>query len=216
MLSLMGVCSSYHEAAVYQASLINAGTPIIHSNGFIQHVFDNADVNVRTIDGHGTFHAMGGIQCVTPGSCVDTQIKVKRILNGSFSGAETIRECSFPVRKKNMGLSLLKIEDLSKLEQGTCLNKGYAHSLFPLNVAWIVGVKSQPGWGGFMTSVMKNPGEHETSYIMATPFINLDPSNMSTIFTALHFAAEQSRKQKQTCIVTFDQPLFLKASDIVS
>ena len=28
-------------------------------DGFLQYVFDNADFNIRTIDGHGTFHSMG-------------------------------------------------------------------------------------------------------------------------------------------------------------
>ncbi|XP_039283254.1 uncharacterized protein LOC120351138 isoform X2 [Nilaparvata lugens] len=66
-----------------------------------------------------------------------------------------------------------------------------------------------------MTNLMTNSAECQTTYIMAVPFINLDPSNMSTIYTALLFAADQSKKQNQTCIVTFDQPLFLKAMDIV-
>ncbi|XP_022204652.2 uncharacterized protein LOC111061263 [Nilaparvata lugens] len=66
-----------------------------------------------------------------------------------------------------------------------------------------------------MTNLMTNSAECQTTYIMAVPFINLDLSNMSTIYTALLFAADQSKKQNQTCIVTFDQPLFLKAMDIV-
>ena len=27
--------------------------------GFVRYVFDNADFNIRTIDGHGTVHSMG-------------------------------------------------------------------------------------------------------------------------------------------------------------
>ena len=27
-------------------------------DGFLQYVFDNADYNIRTIDGHGTFHSI--------------------------------------------------------------------------------------------------------------------------------------------------------------
>ena len=67
-----------------------------------------------------------------------------------------------------------------------------------------------------MTNIMRNSEECLTTYIMAVPFINLDPSNMSTVYTALHFAADQSIKQNQTCVVTFDQLLFLKAIDIVA
>ncbi len=35
-------------------------------------MFDNADFSVNTIDGHNTFHSMGGIACVTPAGTVDT------------------------------------------------------------------------------------------------------------------------------------------------
>ena len=62
----MGVCVSYNEVSVYMNSLINAGSPKISDEAFIQYVFDNADVNVRTLDGLNTFHAMGGIQCIAP------------------------------------------------------------------------------------------------------------------------------------------------------
>jgi len=30
-------------------------------------VFDNADFYIRTLDGYGTFHSMGGTMCVTSG-----------------------------------------------------------------------------------------------------------------------------------------------------
>lgn len=33
---------------------------------FMQYVADNADHNIRMSDGHGTFHGMGIIACVTP------------------------------------------------------------------------------------------------------------------------------------------------------
>ena len=95
----MGVCASYHEATIYVTSLINAGSTSIHSDAFLQHIFDNADVNVRTLDGKGTFHAMGGIQCITPGTCVETQTTVKRIPSGSFANTATIKEYSYPMKK---------------------------------------------------------------------------------------------------------------------
>lgn len=38
-----------------------------YSDGrFIQYVADNVDHNIRTIDGHNTFHGMGIIAAVTP------------------------------------------------------------------------------------------------------------------------------------------------------
>lgn len=57
---------------------------------------------------------------------------------------------------------------------------------------------------------------YATTYILAIPFIDIDPNNLSLVFTALCFAAEQCSRNKQSCIVTFDQPLFLKAMEIVA
>ena len=59
--------------------------------------------------------------------------------------------------------------------------------------------------------------EFQTSRIETLPFINLEPSNPSTSYTALCFAQTQSDKHNlKICPVTFDQPLYQKASEIVA
>ncbi len=59
--------------------------------------------------------------------------------------------------------------------------------------------------------------EFQTSRIETLPFIKLDPSNPSTIYTALCFVQTQSEKHNlKICPVTFDQPLYQKASEIVA
>ena len=67
-----------------------------------------------------------------------------------------------------------------------------------------------------MKMVMKDDDYH-ASRIEILPFINLDPSNPSTIYTAMCFAQEQIEKHGlKVCPMTFDQPLFQKASEIVA
>lgn len=62
-----------------------------------------------------------------------------------------------------------------------------------------------------------NSGQYETTRIETLPFINLDPSNPNAIYTALCFAQEQcERHGLQICLVAFDQPLYQKASEIVT
>lgn len=59
--------------------------------------------------------------------------------------------------------------------------------------------------------------QYEISRIETLPFINLDPTNLSTIYTALCFAQRQCVKHGlRICPVTFDQPLYLKAVEIVA
>ena len=35
---------------------------------FVQYAADNVDHNIRTLDGHDTFHGMGMIAAITPGT----------------------------------------------------------------------------------------------------------------------------------------------------
>jgi len=85
VLNSMGVCASYYEARRYEASAMATAPPTLQSDSFIQFVFDNADFNVRTMTGHGTFHSMGGIMCVTPGDAVEKGNPIKRIEEESAS-----------------------------------------------------------------------------------------------------------------------------------
>ncbi|KAK9883010.1 hypothetical protein WA026_001223 [Henosepilachna vigintioctopunctata] len=39
-------------------------------NSFTQFVFDNTNFNTNTLDGLSTFHAMGGIPCMTPRTAI--------------------------------------------------------------------------------------------------------------------------------------------------
>ena len=63
---------------------------------------------------------------------------------------------------------------------------------------------------------MKNY-EFQSSRIETLSFIRLDPSNPSTIYTALCFAQAQNEKHNLSiCPVTFAQPLYQKATEIVA
>ena len=41
---------------------------------FVQHVADNVDVNIRTLDGNGTFHGMGIVATITPAKLTKKQL----------------------------------------------------------------------------------------------------------------------------------------------
>lgn len=66
LLSKIGVSVTYSECLAFENSAITNNKDNVPEDTFIQFVFDNADFNIRTIDGHGTFHSMGGIMCVSP------------------------------------------------------------------------------------------------------------------------------------------------------
>ena len=64
-----GFCCSYAVVTKFERSAaVNGGTYIPHfrEGTFVQYVADNVDHNIRTLDGHNTFHGMGMIAAVTP------------------------------------------------------------------------------------------------------------------------------------------------------
>ena len=64
-----GFCTSYSEVQKFERSAaFHQGTEIegINNESFIQHIADNVDHNIRTIDGLNTFHGMGIIAAVMP------------------------------------------------------------------------------------------------------------------------------------------------------
>src|SRR6218665_758195 len=75
-----------------------------------------------------------------------------------------------------------------------------------------------PSCSGFMQIAIRSRN-HEKTRVQILPFIHLDPSNPSTIYTALCFAKNQCELHhvsRRTCFVTFDQPPYAKAVEIVA
>lgn len=78
-----------------------------------------------------------------------------------------------------------------------------------------VSVPFQAGAGSWR----RCPGARsmKTSAVLPLPFMNLNSSKPTTIFTVLEFAAGLAAKQgQQNSLATFDKRLFSKAMDVVS
>ena len=75
---------------------------------------------------------------------------------------------------------------------------------------------STSSWSGFMTKMHSINTVYSTSAVLPLPFVNMDPTNLSTIYTCLQYVAEQRSKCGESRItVTFDQPLFARARQMV-
>ena len=90
-----------------------------------------------------------------------------------------------------------------------------------LNLIWHAGglfrsmLGSRPNWSGFMHHV--STGSHPgTADILFLPVIDLKSSDESCIYSTLKFIQSQaSRLNIQTPYITFDQPLWIKAAEII-
>ena len=71
ILNSISFANDYREVQRFENSFISTCQPSYALNGFTQFVFDNEDFNISALTVHNTFHAMGGIACVTPPGTVD-------------------------------------------------------------------------------------------------------------------------------------------------
>lgn len=212
LLSSLGYCTSYSEATKFQlSSVLHPDTN--EASKFSQWVADNADVNICTIDGLSTFHSMGIIESVTPPPA-------STAFNGIYRVSD-VPSATVLGRYGNVPIHIFEKHHESghaKMETKPIKN---LDPILPTasDILWIFGksreIPNLGGWNGFMEKMYED-NEYSRSTIIARPFINAPPSDYNTIYTTLLYVAEQSKKLKQeTCFITFDQPLFLKAHEIV-
>lgn len=218
ILSSLGFSSTYNDATLFELSTIVRREISIDQDAFCQFIFDNADFNVNTLDGFGTFHAMGGIQCVTPQTAVAADQNITRLQR--LSSAQVLGKFA-PVplksfqKRKNSGLGTIIIKDLDII-------RPLSNEIIPssYDLLWLFGkysnIPTLPGWNGFMAK-LTCALPYAQSKILCLPFINSPPSHYHTIFTSLLMATEKCKTVNQShCFVTFDQPLYIKARDIIS
>lgn len=217
VLSALGFCSSYDEAALFQISALQHPLITATEKAFCQFVFDNADVNVCTLDGFNSFHAMGGIQTVTPSTTVCEVGRIQR-LKKNLPAGDIGHFGHVPIKvfqkSSQTGLLNIKIENINEV-----FNSSEKALLSDGDFLWVYGKWQNkphiPGWNGYMERrTAKRP--YLSSRIIYLPFINAPPSDYDTIYTALLSAIEKCKSLKQeSCVITFDQPLYIKARDIV-
>ena len=212
----LGVCCSYDETNLYEECLLLQPRPELKSGCFAQFIFDNADFNTNTIDGNNTFHSMGGIKVITPYSCYMEKKniyreKVKSWAN-NIDNFENIPFCIYEsVHENRFGYNKILAEEMEQADS----NLNISNSDF----CWLYGnykiPQILPGWNGFMEKLTcKMP--YQMSRVIPLPFINSAPSDRNTIFSALKYAFEEAKKMNlHTCFVTFDQPLYQKAVEMV-
>lgn len=172
IVSSLGYCSSYREVTLFESSAVQSWEPIIQNESFSQFVFDNADSNIATLTGKGTFHAMGGIRTITPSSAIKPQTvdKLCKIPTANeISEARKIPQLTFQ-RYNRKGIEEIPLNDV------------YSVGVFdevaqPSNqdMVWMLGhffeVPEMPFWQGFMEK-LTNEMPYIKSIILPLPFVN--------------------------------------------
>ena len=204
-----GFGSSYAEIQKFERSAAVEGVslPEYVPGQFVQFVADNVDHNIRTLDGYNTFHGMGIIATFTPGTVSHKAIPRISVASDEIERIGQINIMNF--RSQETADLPLTFKQLTAVEK--------ADTTAGVDLLWDVSLALQsrrPLWFGFMQSYHQgaHPGR---SSVVFLPMIDLDPGNMSCIFSTLHYICAQAKSFSVTPVITFDQPLFWKALLII-
>ena len=208
-LHQFGFCCSYNEVILFrQNAAVDQGTDIPAYNGqFVQYVADNVDHNTRTLDGNNTFHGMGMITTVTPGTSEVRYVPRRKVKPEEISLAGKIH-IQPPVMPRQGFEITYKDITLKKVLDPTA----------NLDILWkcslLFGI-TRPSWSGMMQTVHK--GSHKgKSSITFLPMIDMNPSDVTCINSTLKFVSDHAKSHDNaTPIITFDQPLWWKAFNII-
>lgn len=172
---------------------------------------------MNTLDGSNTLHVMRMIKIITPKSAVIYDERIKKCATKpSAKELAEVPHVSLLVYEKPVvpGLSRIQVQNLNDDEVLT------EQKLNAVDFLWLYGkwknISSLPGWNGFLEQLTKNKNS-SISRIIFLPFIDHPAGNMDTIYTTLQCAINSAKTDGQkTCVVTFDQPLYIKAREIVA
>ena len=225
-LSHLGFSISYDEVIKYKQSVIQSETPenllSEHIPGtFTQWVADNVDHNVATLDGQGSFHGMGIIAISSPEDAVPLKTRARVIprLPG-ITANEVV---------KDKGLTIMKYTShakraLSSIAYSPILHLQIPYTL-PLDICadliWYAGWLAskagapRPTWSEFMQHVFSYE-RHAKSEVLFLPIVDLNPLNETCIYSTLLYIENQAIQLGiPVPCVTFDQPLWVKAIEII-
>jgi len=208
-----GFCSSYKEVQMFErsASVTQHNTAFASEGQFVQYVADNVDHNIRTLDGLGTFHGMGMIATLTPGKTISSMVPRRNVSRNEIIKAGRIKIHQYNYPKGQEKLCFRELAYLRSMNQ-VPVQKPQIDILWTLTpfLQW-----PRPGWSGFMQMVHKgtHPGKATVVFL---PMIDLDPTDMTCIYSTMLFLAEQAQQNKVTPVITFDQPLWWKGQTIIT
>ena len=208
-LNQLGFCSSYSEVQKYERSAaVHIGTDIpgLMPDMFVQHVADNVDHNLRTLDGYNTFHGMGITASVTPRTEVRKIVPRVSVTAQDLAAVGKINIAFF--KPKEGALSSLKFDRL--LDFQTEDETANADLLW--KTSWLLR-PDRPSWNGYMQMVSQ--GSHPgVSSVFFMPMIDLKSNDEVCIYSTMCFVSEQARRYNYTPVFTFDQPLWWKSLEI--
>lgn len=211
-LHSLGFCSSYHEVQKFsQNAAVDQATNIpSFSEEFLQYSADNADHNSRTLDGKDTFHGMGMVAAVTPGTSHSHPVPRRKSIDPTEIAAAGNVQIVGPTEPRRPFTLLYKNTVIREVPD-PC-----SHINLLWKMSMLFDCDARTNWSGMMQATIVGEEHPKKSSVFFLPMIDMDPSNVTCIYSTLKFIAEHAQKHRMKYpIVTFDQPLWWKAFNLI-
>lgn len=211
-LSAMGFCASYHEVQRFEKNAAAVTTPDVLGEDVdilemsLLFAADNVDHDTITLDGKGTFHGMGIVAATTPKQQLRRTIPRKPVssLNTTEETRIDIIEYRF-AKHASRSIVFKDLPALSGCESST-------------DIMWELSLNfscTTPQWQGMMHILHQGKQHPGQSSVVFLPMINLPSSDMTCILSTLEYVSNLAFKHHFPPVLTFDQPLYWKANEIV-
>ena len=227
-LSRLGFSISYGEVTLFRQSVMqdpNFGQirlPEIQSS-ITQFSCDNADANVDSLSGDGNFHGMGTIAWYKkePKRTLD-MCSVKRMARLKVS--DLTQDRGIPQLRyitSALGMSNIKFKPIHELLRPLIVPPSLYYSQLLWRSTSFSTSQNVPehwiNWSGCMQHIFKSSdADSNEDEVVCLPLIDMDPNDENCIYSAIMFIVAQLEKMAISATsVTFDQPLFSKALEVV-
>ena len=225
-LSHLGFSISYDEVVKYKQSVIQSETlenllSEYIPGTFTQWVADNVDHNIVSLDGQGSFHGMGIIAVSSPKDAVPLQTRARVIPRlPRITANEVVKDKGLTIMPymghAKRALSSIIYDPILHLQVPYTLQPDVSSDLI-WHAGWLAcgAGAPRPSWSGFMQHVFSYEG-HAKSEVLFLPIVDLNPSNETCIYSTLLYIENQALQLGiPVPCVTFDQPLWIKAIEII-
>ena len=218
----LGISESQKETMDYKYTYIDstnntgAASMEVLEKQIVQYVGDNMDHDLINLEGKSGFHAMGQIKVTTPENANQLEIDENRkmlrkpiVKTEILSDMEGLQHYVPQQTNALLDTKLIKYEELMRKVPERSISVDAA--VQDWHNGWVEGRTIHPNFMGFMHQ--KYNGLTVKSSIEFLRIINANPNDMQTIYTTIIRAIQGTHKSP--AIITFDLPLFIKASKIV-
>ena len=210
----MGFCSSYGEVQRFERNAANSVAPdsVISETTdllgmMLQFAADNVDHNLLTLDGKGTFHGMGIIAAMTPGQKVTRTIPREVISRIHLTEKTKIPIIDYRFANKTRRDIVFQV--LPPLPD--CDKR--------IDILWELSCsfkENLPNWQGMMHIIHRDNEHPGKSSVVYLPMIDMYSGDKTCILSTLEFVYNIAFKHHVAPVITFDQPLYWKAAEIIA